>query len=259
MSTPYDPGRPEDRPPDQPGYPPAPPPQPPQQPEYPPGQQYPQAPQPDYQPGQQYPQAPQQPGYPPGQQYPQGPPPSGGYAGGPPPGNYPSAPQYAGAPQYGDPYGGAAPVRTPPREVIWASLLMFVQVGVAVLNAIIQLADADGFRDSIREASPNLTPDEVDAAYTLGVIFTVVIGLIFAALYLLLAIQVRKGKNWARIVTWVLAGLGLLFGLLGLAADAPAFSRLFGLVGILLDAAIIVLLAMRPSNEYFRAQKAPRY
>ena len=88
-----------------------------------------------------------------------------------------------------------------------------------MLNAIIQLADADGFQDSIREASPNLTPDEVDAAYALGVVFTVLIGLIFAALYLLLAIQVRKGKNWARIVTWVLAGLGVLGGLLGLAGD----------------------------------------
>lgn len=226
MSTPYDPGRPEDRPQDQPGYPPAPPPQ-------------------------QYP--------PPQQQYPQGPPPGGGYAGGPP-GSYPPAPQYGGAPQYGEPYGGAprAPL-APPREVIWATYLMFAQVALAVISAILNLADSEGFKDAIREAQPNLTPDEVDSAYNVGVVFTVVIGIVFAALYLLLALQVRKGKNWARIVTFVIAGLGLLFGLLGLAADAPALSRFLGLIGLLLDAAIIVLLLLKPSNDYFAAQKAPRY
>jgi hypothetical protein len=217
MSTPYDPGRPEDRPPDQPGYPPAPPPQ----------EQYPQAPPPQ----EQYPQAP--------------PPPGGGYAGGPP-GSYP----YGGAPR--------TPL-APPREVMWASYLMFAQVALAVINAILNLADSEGFKDAIREAQPNLTPDEVDSAYTVGVVFTVVIGIIFAVLYLLLALQVRKGKNWARIVTFVLASLGLVFGLLGLAADAPALSRFFGVIGLLLDAAIIVLLLMKPSNDYFAAQRRPRY
>jgi hypothetical protein len=71
-------------------------------------------------------------------------------------------------------------------------------------------------------------------------------------LYILLALQVGKGKNWARIVTWVLASLGVLSGLAALAQPEPALSRILSIIGLLVDIAIIVLLAQRPSNEYFR-------
>jgi len=227
MSTPYDPGRPEDRPQDQPGYPPAPPPQ------------------------QQYPQ---------GQQYPQAPPPGGGYAGGPPSGGYPPAPQYGNAPQYGDPYGGAprAPV-APPKEVVWATQLMFLRVAIGLISAIVAFASGDSIKDEIRRSSPNFTQDQIDSAYNLVVGLAIFFGLIFAVLYILLAIQVRKGKNWARIVTWVLAGLGVLSGLFGLAGPGTGLDMLISLLLLVVDAAIIVLLLLRPSNEYFAAQKAPRY
>ena len=76
---------------------------------------------------------------------------------------------------------------------------------------------------------------------------------------MLLAIQVRKGKNWARIVTLVLAGLGVLFGVLSLVGDGTGLEKGFRPRRLLLDAGIIVLLAMRPSSQYFAAQKAPRY
>jgi hypothetical protein len=79
-----------------------------------------------------------------------------------------------------------------------------------------------------------------------------VIGIVFIVLYVLLALQVRKGRNWARIVTWVLAALGVLNALGSLAQPQPGFSRVVGLIAGLIDVAIIVFLLQRPSNEYFR-------
>jgi hypothetical protein len=232
MTTPNDPGRPEDRPSDQPGYPPAPPPE----------------------------------------QYPQGQPPQeGGYAGGPGGGQFPPAPDYgtapqpgaaspySSAPQYSDPYGGQpAPAGPPPKEVIWASMLMFIQAALGLLSLLLTFADSDGYKDTIRENSPELTADEVNTAYTLSLVFALIIGLVFSALYVLLALQLRKGKNWARITTFVIAGVSLLFGLLGLAADVPSLSRLIGIVGLLLNLGIIVLLLLKPSKDYFAARKAAR-
>jgi hypothetical protein len=46
----------------------------------------------------------------------------------------------------------------------------------------------------------------VYAAVAIGVAF----GVIFIVLYVLLALQVQKGKNWARIITWILAAFGVL-------------------------------------------------
>lgn len=71
-------------------------------------------------------------------------------------------------------------------------------------------------------------------------------------LYVVLALQVRQAKNWARITTWVIAGLGVLSALGSLAQPEPAISRLVALISGILDIAIIVLLAQRPSNRYFR-------
>lgn len=206
MST-FDPGRSEERPTDQPGYPSAPPPQ-------------------DY-----------------GQQ--------GGYAGGPP--QYGNAPQYSG--DYGQPATAAGPV---PKEVDLASKLMFLRVALGILSAILAFTLGDSIKDSIREGNPNLTASEVDSAYAIGIGVALFFGLVFALLYVLLAIQVRKGKNWARIVTIVLATLGVLTGLLGLASDGPALDRIVSLLLLLVDAAIIVLLVMKPSRDFFASRKAVR-
>jgi len=57
----------------------------------------------------------------------------------------------------------------------------------------------------------------VSVAITVGVVFAVV----FTALYVLLALQVRTGRSWARTVTWVLAGLSALLGVVSLLSPAP--------------------------------------
>jgi hypothetical protein len=306
MSTPYDPGRPEDRPAESPqypqgqgetshqGYPPAPDGsqqgwgsqgseaygQQANQPEYGPGGQgYGQG-APDYgqgQGGQGYQQGQQGQGYPQGQGgqgYPQGgqdygqgaqqygqPGDQQPYAGGP--GGYGNAPSYSNAPAYanegfGTPPGGRADL-TAPQEVIRATQLMFLRVAIGLISAIITFASGDAIKTSIRDRDPSLTADQVNSAYAVGVAVAIVFGVIFAALYILLAIQVRKGKNWARIVTWVLAGLGVLSGLLGLFGTGTGLEKAIAVLLLLIDAAIIVFLTRKPANEYFSAMKGPRY
>ncbi len=77
------------------------------------------------------------------------------------------------------------------------------------------------------------------------------VGLIFIVLYVRLALQVRKGKNWARIGKWVLAAFGVLSALGSLVQTAPVASRVLSLIAGLIDIAIIVLLAQKRSSAYF--------
>jgi hypothetical protein len=88
--------------------------------------------------------------------------------------------------------------------------------------------------------------------------FGVLIGLLFTGLFALFVWFAWRGHNWARIVLWVLAGLGLVGGLIG-----AGFSSSFGVatlpvltflswVEMLLDAVGIVALALAPSNEWYR-------
>lgn len=162
--------------------------------------------------------------------------------------------QYGGGlpPAPRPPEGWAEPQRGErPPPVVNAVRLMFLRVGIGVISIIVLFATKDDLKKRILENTPNASKSTLDAAVTIGA----VIGVVFLVLYALLAMQVNKGKNWARIVTWVLAGLGILFGLIGFGSPAPALTRVISVIDLLLDIAIVVFLALSASNRYFKPQR----
>jgi hypothetical protein len=94
-------------------------------------------------------------------------------------------------------------------------------------------------------------------AETFGVV-GFVMGLLGTAVFALFVWFAWKGHNWARIVLWILAGLGILFGLLSAGSSAalgistlPMLQAL-GWFEMIFDAVAIVLLALKPSHEWYR-------
>jgi hypothetical protein len=82
-----------------------------------------------------------------------------------------------------------------------------------------------------------------------------VIGLVFAALEAMFIWFAWNGRNWARIVLWCLGGLGVVSGIVGVATPQPGMPGYvigLNLFSFLLTVAGIVLLAMKPSNEWYR-------
>jgi hypothetical protein len=69
----------------------------------------------------------------------------------------------------------------------------------------------------------------------------------------LLAIFIGKGANWARIVYTVLAAIGVLFGVIGLASQPPLL-LILSLLSVLLTIAVVVLLFRSDSNAWFKAR-----
>jgi hypothetical protein len=148
---------------------------------------------------------------------------------------------------------GPPPARGPaPSSVTLAVRLMLLNAAIGIVSVIVLFATKDTLRDEIRANNLDKSTSDIDSlvntAITIGLVFAVIL----LVLYVLLALQVGKGKNWARITTWVFAGLGVLSALSSLARTAPALSKTFSLIGGALDVAIIVLLAQRASNDYFR-------
>ena len=82
--------------------------------------------------------------------------------------------------------------------------------------------------------------------------------LVFAALYALFVWFAWRGFNWARIVLFVLGGLGIAGGLINLAgigsSPFPSLTALslFSFVAVL---AGVVLLARKPSSEWYAHEK----
>lgn len=220
-------------------------------------------------------QYPGQPPYPgqqgPGQQYGQQP---GGY---PPPGQpyggQPSGGQQYGGQQYGGqqyPYGGqsAQPAYgsgsvsgsgsggfpgpgtgtagAPPKEVETSFKLWLAVVALGLIGAILSFLSLDAITEAaLRQSGLDASslPPEFATASRVGAIVGAVIGLVILVLQVLVIFQMRKGRNWARILLAVLGGLSVLFGLIGLFSAGTTLSiGALGVISVLLSVVQLLLL-----------------
>ncbi|ONI82472.1 hypothetical protein ALI22I_41110 [Saccharothrix sp. ALI-22-I] len=133
-----------------------------------------------------------------------------------------------------------------PKSVDTAYLLWLVAAGIGILSNLIGFVIAS---DIAAE-----TGVETGAG-------TSIVSLIFAVLWILVVMQMRKGANWARIVLTVLGGLSTIGNLLSLLAFGILFSigflgvisALFVVASLVTIIAAIVFMFMPDSNYYFKA------
>jgi len=151
--------------------------------------------------------------------------------------------------------GAPAPAGSAPRSTALAVRLMYLQVALSVVGLIVTLVSRDSLRSSISSRNTTLSQSGLDTAVTAGIIVAVVVNLAFIVLYLLLSRQVARGRNWARIVTVVLAAFSLLGGLTALAQSGVAVSRVLSVLSALIAVGLIVLLMFRPDSKAFFATR----
>ena len=143
----------------------------------------------------------------------------------------------------------------PPPSIKTAVNIVWAVVAVSVLSTILTFLYLDDLVEAAGGA--NLTATKENAARTGAIVGAIIGFLLFGALWVLLAIFLRKGANWARIVLTVFAVLGLAFGIFGLfAGDQPAILLILSLVQLALYAALLYFMWRKESSEYLTAAKA---
>lgn len=110
----------------------------------------------------------------------------------------------------------AESVRKAPGVVTAASAILFVLGVLGLINAILSLiglgTTTDRFNELARRVA-NATPSDIDNQVNqlrVQTIIGAVIGGLIAILLIFLAIWLVKGSNTARIITWVVCGIGAL-------------------------------------------------
>jgi hypothetical protein len=193
----------------------------------------------------------------------------------------------------------AEPVRKAPAVVTAASAILFVLGVLGLISAILSLAGLGTTTDRFRVLAhrvTNATPGDINNQVNqmrVQTIIGAVIGGLIAILLIFLAIWLVKGSNTARIVTWVVCGIGALcaccsgtslFALSGLsrievsgdqqaekqvdlakalADSVPGWQK--GVVGtvavlqLLGYLAVAILLALPAANAFFRKVTAPAW
>jgi len=137
----------------------------------------------------------------------------------------------------------------PPRHVIIATWLMWANAAFGLVSLIVAVATpASEYVSAARGAYPDLPADQIARLAESARVYTALIPGIFLASYLGLTIPIRRGRRWARVTTWFLAGLGLV----SLAAQSDSVvAKILTFIGAGIDFGIIVLLATKQSRAFF--------
>ncbi len=154
-----------------------------------------------------------------------------------------------GAPSLPPPPPGSAEQPLTVRAGIGAFVVNFV---LGVVGSLVAFSDID---DLVREASRTTNdPAITDQVLRTAILVGAVIGLVLVVLHALFIWWAWRGRNWARITLWVLGGLAVLagFGTLGGDTGGTDFLSALSMFQLLALLAGIVLLALKPSNDWYR-------
>ncbi|MGY1822457.1 hypothetical protein [Geodermatophilus sp. SYSU D00079] len=158
--------------------------------------------------------------------------------------------QYGYAPAPSAP--GHAPQEAPPRpDTVRFGVGAFVaNLLIGLVGSIVTFASIDSLLDAeLAQQGVTVSEDAVQAVLTVSA----VIGLLFVALEALFIWFAWNGRNWARIILFVLGGLGIIGGLSALAQPTTGFLSALSVCQMLVVIAGVVLLARPPSSEWYRA------
>jgi hypothetical protein len=187
------------------------------------------------------------------------------------------------------PPGPAEPVatRSRPTVVTVATWLLYVAAVCQVLSAIITLSQLSASKAAYKKVFAGTSMEGAENMLVAITAATAVgIGLLFAVGYVVLAILNGRGKNPARIVTWVVGGLAICCTGYGLIANAAGFTGFsgssgngpsakqiqdalrdaypgwyqpaltaVGAVAIIALLTTVILLALPAANDFFRKPK----
>ena len=193
----------------------------------------------------------------------------------PPHGQPPHGQPPYGQPPYGQPYDYApAPTGWGPDAPAHMERPVTVRAGIGaflaalVLSAVGSIATVlnwDEFvewtvnQPGVDAGAPEL--EGLDAAAMTELMMQIAIGLtvVILALQALFLWFAWRGHNWARIVLWILGGLTLLAAPFSTASTGPLpFVTALSWFQIALTAVGVVLLALKPSNDWYRYRKSQR-
>jgi hypothetical protein len=182
----------------------------------------------------------------------------------PPPGGPAPGQQFPGyAPAPSAPAGDGAPQEMHRPTTVRAGL--GAVIGWMVLSGVAQVVTLANWRTVVdwTFAATGLQPSgdtevalqDAQAAVLIGS----VLAFVFIAVHGLFVWFAWEGRNWARIVLWVLAGLAIVSGVAGLGLGSPLpFLDALSVFQLLLMVAAVVLLALQPSNDWYRVRGRQR-
>ncbi|MEV6896619.1 hypothetical protein [Amycolatopsis sp. NPDC051372] len=149
-------------------------------------------------------------------------------------------------------FSGEPPRPAVPNTITVAFWAFVASTVIGIVAALLLFGQKDDLVDAARRTNPNLDQAQLDQAANIALVVAVVIAVLIALLYLLFAVKLRAGRNWARIVLTVLTALQVLSLITGNGGTWLSYlSALAAVIGV-------VFSFVGDSNTYIAAGKQVR-
>ena len=151
-----------------------------------------------------------------------------------------------------------------PPSIRTAVLLMRIGAGVALLSVVYTLVTLGSFEDDIKsdlaKADSTLSAADVDSAFTVLLVITIVLGLIGAALWLWMAWANGRGHRWARVVATVLGVLNIVSSIYSLSVgQTTVVPMILTVANLIIGLAALFYLYRPDSSQFFSGVAQPAY
>jgi hypothetical protein len=187
-------------------------------------------------------------------------------------------------------YPGAPAPSTRPTTVSTSAYLVYAAAGISLAGSLLTLVFVSRILGAYRSALADTGAQGIESVVVFVLVGALVINLLFAAGLVILAIFNSRGRQGARVTSWVVGGLLVCCSGLGLVGNAAngmvgstsgtaggpsereiqdrlaqalpnwyqPLSTTLSVLMLLTLLAALILLALPASNAYFRAVKAAR-
>lgn len=160
-----------------------------------------------------------------------------------------------------EPYPAGGPVpepqpMPPPRSVLSAVRLMYAGAALELLALIIAVVTRASLKLAILARHPFYNPAQVHHAESARAVPLVVGALIATGLWLWMAWENSRGKNWARILSAVFFGISTVDLFISFFVVRATATMIVGFVIWLVGLGAIVLLFSKESAPFYRHQPA---
>jgi hypothetical protein len=142
-----------------------------------------------------------------------------------------------------------------PPSVRNAVTIMYAGAAASLIGIAVDLATIGSLKANLAKKHPNLTPTQIDnlnGALHIGLVIGGVIG---ALIWLFIALNCKRGRNWARITGTVFFGIATIDTLFGFSEPYGPAVKLYGILIWLIGLAVVILLWQGTSSAYFKAAR----
>jgi len=142
-----------------------------------------------------------------------------------------------------------------PSSVRNAVTIMYGGAAASLIGIAIDLATIGSLKANLAKKHPNMTPTQIDNLNSALHIGLVIGGVIGALIWLFIALNCKRGRNWARITGTVFFGIATLDTLFGFREPYGPGVKLYGVLIWLIGLGVVILLWQGTSSAYFKAAR----